>query len=510
MKNYILYAFLACGMLSSCYDDKGNYDYEEINRVEISGINENQPYTKIAFVDTLRLEPTIQSTLDPKNEYEYEWKLIPAGIDFKDVEEGEDFIVSKENKLEMPITLKAGRYDGYYIVKDKNTGVDWMKKFSLLVKTLTGEGWLVLCDDEGDSRMDIIFNVDKENDIVAKNTWENKTFQTGKPEKIMYNYNLHRTRTLLVSEKGTFDLDKQDLHVGEDNNLRWSFGVTPDAIYVKASGMSQFADKNYWVVVDELGDAYALSLSTYGGIFEFPINKLNGKEEFVAAPFVGVTYGWFYGCSPILMYDQTNKQFLEIRNSASYPSPMRFSGTNLFPCQTGNDFVYGESSKDGTNWVVLKNSETNQHYFYGIVMNAEEKNEQKYYGEIKGAGIADATLFACHHIFPYLFYVSHNKVYQFDMQHPETPAKEILSYPGEEIKEIKFTPFVAWEPYENWERERNYQLLVGTTDTQKDKDHCGIIRMYEVPNLMEPLVKVKEYSGLGNIVSVTYKERSAN
>lgn len=31
--------------------------------------------------------------------------------------------------------------------------------------------------------------------------------------------------------------------------------------------------------------------------------------------------------------------------------------------------------------------------------------------------------------------------------------------------------------------------------------------MYDVPNLMAPLVKQKEYTGLGNIVDITYKER---
>ena len=40
--------------LASCYDDKGNYAYQEINKIEISGLEEAGWYYKIAFVDTLR------------------------------------------------------------------------------------------------------------------------------------------------------------------------------------------------------------------------------------------------------------------------------------------------------------------------------------------------------------------------------------------------------------------------------------------------------------------------
>ena len=132
---------------------------------------------------------------------------------------------------------------------------------------------------------------------------------------------------------------------------------------------------------------------------------------------------------------------------------------------------------------------------------------QHYYGEVLGDGLATATMYAINHQFPYIFYVSNNTIYQFDMGHPEEQAKEVLSFPGETIKCIKFCPMVAWESYEDWERQRGYQLVVGTTKDGADKADCGVVRMYEVPNLMAPLVKLKEYQGLGAIVDIAYKER---
>ena len=70
-------------------------------------------------------------------------------------------------------------------------------------------------------------------------------------------------------------------------------------------------------------------------------------------------------------------------------------------------------------------------------------------------------MFACHHSLPYLFYSDGQTVYQFDMGHPDTPAKKVLDFPGESIKVLRFNPFVAWEAYEDWERARNYQLVIG-------------------------------------------------
>ena len=62
MKYKILLFFaLTWFTVLSCYDDKGNYDYKEVNELNISGIDDKVYYERIAFVDTLKLTPEIQS-----------------------------------------------------------------------------------------------------------------------------------------------------------------------------------------------------------------------------------------------------------------------------------------------------------------------------------------------------------------------------------------------------------------------------------------------------------------
>ena len=57
--SYILTLLVLVVFASSCYDDKGNYDYVEISKVTTTGLEES--YSKIAFQDVLHIEPTVTS-----------------------------------------------------------------------------------------------------------------------------------------------------------------------------------------------------------------------------------------------------------------------------------------------------------------------------------------------------------------------------------------------------------------------------------------------------------------
>ena len=49
--------------------------------------------------------------------------------------------------------------------------------FQLRVKSMTSEGWMVLCEENGKSRMDIIFNSNENDDLIAHNIWGNEPFK---------------------------------------------------------------------------------------------------------------------------------------------------------------------------------------------------------------------------------------------------------------------------------------------------------------------------------------------
>ena len=532
MKKIYYLPFLLSGMLAvSCSDDLGNYYYQEINEVHLSESGDfvnGETYTRIAFVDNLTFDPTIEFTQNSnESNYEYEWRLLPSGTDFKNLteDEKERLVLCRTKKIDMPITFAPKQYTLYFVVKDKTTGVEWSNWCILLVTSVTAEGWLVLCDDNGHAMLDVIHNRDAENDIVAKDILRSDDFETGRPIRLVYSYHRYNPAILLVTDKGTYNLDRTNLTIDDSKNFKWSFGLRNE-IDVTASGLAQYSKTNYWVVVDNKNDIYLNNTSDSEALFGYPVNLLDGKTRFNVAPFVGVNLNnesWkegMSGCVPIVLYDMDNRQFVCFKNNAAYPSVMTFKTNTLFQNPTGRDMVYMESTRHGKIHALLKDPADGKIYHYGMTLKAIEippkywwqdpevieENQQENYEEISAPEIKDAKLFAFHHLYNYMFFATGDKVYQVDLSEPDK-AKEVLSFPGEEVTVLRFNPIVGWEAYKDWERARTYQLIVGTTANAKPENECGTFRLYEVPNLMGDLVKVKEHGGLGKIIHIMYKER---
>ena len=107
-----------------------------------------------------------------KSDYEYEWKFLPFGTDFDQIPDLDKTVVSRERKLDILVTLDPGLYSCFFKVKDKKNSLTTIHSFSLQVKSMTSEGWMVLCNENDKPRMDIIFNVDDDNDLIAHNIWQ--------------------------------------------------------------------------------------------------------------------------------------------------------------------------------------------------------------------------------------------------------------------------------------------------------------------------------------------------
>ena len=384
MKFKYILIVLSVLQFGACSDDKGNYIYKEINELMVvENLEKGKLYTKVSFVDSLSFDPVINSTLKDFNEadYEYLWKAIPKGVDFNKIEHVDSLVLSTERRIDMLLTLKPGDYSCFFNIIDKETGICWSTPFQLRVKSMTSEGWMVLCEENGKSRMDIIFNSNENDDLIAHNIWGNEPFKPGFPRRLLYNYSVNEVFPMLVTDDDTYVMDPEYLRVGEDNSLKWRFGITPDAVHLLASNLSMFSVSNRLVIVDDRHEVYSIDRSVYGSVFEYPINKIDGKIDFRAAPFVGVSFddnyiNGGYGCAPAVLYDATHRQFLVIRNNSTYPSVMTFSGEHIFPVQTGCDLVHMESTKSGLIYAILKHPTTHEFFFCGMKLRARYKAPQ--------------------------------------------------------------------------------------------------------------------------------------
>ena len=108
--SYILTLLVLVVFASSCYDDKGNYDYVEISKVTTTGLEES--YSKIAFQDVLHIEPTVTSDR-AGDEFEYLWtlNLTKGSGTTSQIIKIELDTIGYERVLDFPVNVNQGYYD---------------------------------------------------------------------------------------------------------------------------------------------------------------------------------------------------------------------------------------------------------------------------------------------------------------------------------------------------------------------------------------------------------------
>ena len=156
MKNlyYILVLSLLC--FTSCYEDKGNYDYRELNEIVIdtAGKGIKEVYSVNQF-EKLNIPAVVRQIGGDTSNLECTWTVFP---DDKGVENKETpLVLSTRPALDEVIDLKSGSYVLLLTVTDKMTGVKEEVRFGLNVTALLKSGWLVFYEDkEGGSDVAVI------------------------------------------------------------------------------------------------------------------------------------------------------------------------------------------------------------------------------------------------------------------------------------------------------------------------------------------------------------------
>ena len=135
----------------ACYDDKGSYNYKDVNEIEVDSLGKS--HSVIFKKDTLKITPLLKFTEDSLSldRYVYEWLVVPS------TEELTRKVIGTERDLNYFVELEPGAYTLYLKVRDKSTGLLWMNYTSLVVRTATSLGWLVIGEDvEGFVNLDMV------------------------------------------------------------------------------------------------------------------------------------------------------------------------------------------------------------------------------------------------------------------------------------------------------------------------------------------------------------------
>ena len=173
MKN-ITYIIFSIFILISCYEDKGNYDYKDINEVNIEGIDKSYD---IDVDDTLKISPIVKGTIySDTSKFAYAWeigrRIVSTNLDLAYV--GERVMQS---------TCR-------FIAKDKDTKVEESFIFDLNVNSSTAaDAILVLSNYKGNAELSYL-RIDKDDATFVPNYYfdKNEEYLGTNPKSISRNY----------------------------------------------------------------------------------------------------------------------------------------------------------------------------------------------------------------------------------------------------------------------------------------------------------------------------------
>ncbi|OXB05391.1 hypothetical protein B0A81_14070 [Flavobacterium plurextorum] len=479
-------------MAYGCVSDEGNYNYEKINELNVTGIEaEYTVYTGDQFNIIPDIKPTLDGSTD-SDRYEYKWvALNPAKLAY----EARTTIATTKN-LEGILKLPPAKYSLYYFIKDKVTGINWQQPIiTLNVVSSIYEGWLVVGDVDGKARLDMVSIIPGIpqpriiNDVLDAagsalklkgKAVDVESFSGPLPGSIIYGI------YVTASESGTARLEPDSFEWNQTMNIAYetvggSFPTNFAVDFMKCPiGSENFLYKD--------GDIYYYNRAQqirYG----LPQNKVDLETKtFRAAPFLAETGA----TGTAVFFDVDLHRFLRFsysKGNCSAMPPVTASPTVLDWNNTNCDLVYMTNSNFNLNenFAVLKNLSTGKFYLLRFNTNAV----QTYYKEMLNApDLNKATKFAVSPDAGYLFYTVGNKVYEYDSG--TQSAKLMLDKGNEEITYLGFSKRGS---------KVISKLIVGSYST------TGKLELYTVPPVNGNLILENSYSGLCKIVDVTYRVR---
>lgn len=527
MKSLKLYSLFLFLLLMSCYDDKGNYDYQPEPVITVKGIPKDT--SVVGSSEHLRLNPVITSSLEgvikqdnPNFSFLYRMRLKAVASDGS----GKWTVLNQNGNKELDTLANfvSGTYILWFTVTDKRTGVATSVQSELKVTSPVYEGYMVLCNEGAENRvrMDMISALGGGRVVPAYDVLEplglpalRNAVSIGWYPEVAADVN--KDLIYVMTEEGSYRLDPNTFQTNEGENIlntHFMSPTTPGAairLYVVGSN-------GWWasgiLCVNTLGNAFAFNPGAVNAAFEDPINTPvpNQAPAYRVAPYIGCGYARPGNTGSAVLYDVDNKRFIGWnQRNMQICTPLVNPKNPKFDFQTGMDLVYMEGTRfsNGLVYAVLQD-EAGERYVYGINV-AEDAMEQEAVYKINAPDFGKAEHFAFHSQYPFMYYSVGNKVYSYNfgtgvtnLVIPDLPANT-------EVTMLKFNLFMnpgeGWNPSEAFEA-KQYDLIVATYDKNAADVNGGKLSFYKVQNTANTLSLIEDYSGFAKIVDVVYRERS--
>lgn len=524
--------------MTSCIDDKGNYDYQELATITIDGIPDLvQVLDGIEYID---VTPTITSSTEgviseSDSNYKFQYRIgyasygVMGGTDYdEDYTNIEyhpwvDISPASGYHLHQLAEWGSGAYIIWFTVTDLRNNTTTGKTFNVNASLTTSEGWLVLGNDAKDNttRLDMISKIN-DNRIeciygVARNmpTVHNATgivfvAKQSDPGDVVG----------VLSPEGSYYLDNETLESDGTTYNEALFAIDPGEELVSEYEFTCSAwdwQCKYSFGFAASGNCYRQQSSIYGLV----LNTLKDGEDaqFKVAPIATFNvikpYRSSYG-DKALFYDVTNERFLMFDGSKGLnqlytmtdPDIPMFSYNNV-----GKQYVYAESTRrsNGLCYWILQ-APNGDRSIYMINMGGGAITQEGYIDKVDAPDFNKATTFAFDSRFPLLFYSAGTKLYCYNLA--TQTATEVPTGFGanEEITYIKFNLYrnPTLTSLLNQSDEfmaQQFRLVVCSYDNSASSDG-GKVTLFDVDGVgSTATASTDTWSGFKKIVDIVYREQ---
>lgn len=470
MKLYIY--ILALILFVSCYEDKGNYDYEPINKVLV-GLDEIYSY-RLDKDTTVTITPRLsQSLQESKNHLKYIWLHSTTNHNFYG--HGKFDTVSVEENLNFHIDPNEAKlsYEHYFRLNvfDELTGIEYPVNTTIkLVKPYDG-AWMILHDRNGQAELGAVEylgnKIDVTHDAYYKET--GKRFQ-GKPLCLG---NFRTTCKYYGGSANMFSIiTDQPREAGV--YCQWKKFQKMDSLERMVAPTIRSTFDYQHVKMIDAGASWGAFCISDGVFYQIPIAMKIYKAP-VASDLTGdmdVTLGAKVGFSTLL-YDQAGHRFCFYHNTnrkTTYDSNI-FSEANdnpttypvkPVPLRDGNVSGVDPNQLPSDQKMLYVGAGyqfedlTTGFYGYGVAVKGQDScfvyeinmrgllyadypSFSGYYGLKMPQGLDENSCFASTR--PYsgiIFYASGNKVYRLDFKQAGGKATLVYTHTGGKAMKMKF------------------------------------------------------------------------
>ena len=552
---------VCAGILSlfACNEDKGNYDYEAINRVtEIANIQESY---SVEVGERLLITPELNTTSGNMDNLDYTWyyksgsawNVLQEGIDF-------DFVIAD------PIGSPNSTYTCAFEAKNKVTDIAYRQIFSIRVSGTFNKGYVLLYEKEDGFDMGMVVQ-NSQNQYIPKynilastapslqrggvkpyelNIFADPTaphpYQPDGSNRSVYLLTDHYTTRLKVADfswDSSYDISNS---VENGSPLHQEYVSTGQPIVAEKMKVGYFSTSSgikphvYVYVKDDNGQGNWYLHNTYPVyyFFSYPMNAYRtgntvyDSERYEPAPFISC------GNRITLFFDQEQNKFscqTTYRSSNDFSTSFFFtedfldeSSDHIFNFDDKNEglLYMGErytSIAKMTSFAFLKQSNGTFRYIeYGLPSNTtalvtkDNKLRTCIFDASTGIDHAKFIAAAPEPNNAFIYYATEdNRVFYADVSGSNAVVREItdavLPEGYNEITALKFMIPSTSSKY----------LGIATYNSSLGKDEGGRIDFYSMPNASSGALAIAthkvnddetiemSWKGFGKIVGMDYK-----